>query len=496
MAGDSFTRREALLTAAAIGLAGMGVSAAKAAPGAAAPQPAKKNPIIGIQTGPPPLATGDLDKVLDELRTRGGVNALFPFIYTHTASTAAMTNVPTFKGGNFATPHMEFYKNTKLTLADMRAPDFGDVDLFARIIPAAKKHGMKTFAWILEDHDHAPSPAWAKMYEMDVHDRRAEKHPAGACYNHPDYICFVLGLVEDYTRSYDIDGLMWANERQGGLFNALGAWAHGESSDPSAATCFCEFCQKKGKEMGIDVARARQGFLALEDYVKAGRANKRPRDGYFVTFFRLLLNYPELLAWENLWTSSRFALQTQIYKLVKSIKPQLPVGTHIWHTVSFSPFHRAEMDYAQIAKFTDFIKPVLYNNCAGERMKSFIDSVGQNVFGDIPKADMLGLMYELLNYKEAPYDTVLGTGFSPDYVMRETKRTVDGAPGKDVWPGIDIDVPVVEGASKCTAEGVKQAVLAAFKGGATGLILSRNYPEMTPEHLSGAGAALKELGFA
>jgi hypothetical protein len=41
---------------------------------------------------------------------------------------------------------------------------------------------------------------------------------------------------------------------------------------------------------------------------------------------------------------------------------------------------------------------------------------------------------------------------------------------------------------------VKQAVLAIFKGGGTGVILSRNYIEMIPEHLSGAGAALKELG--
>jgi hypothetical protein len=33
-----------------------------------------------------------------------------------------------------------------------------------------------------------------------------------------------------------------------------------------------------------------------------------------------------------------------------------------------------------------------------------------------------------------------------------------------------------------------------FKGGATGIILSRNYTEMKPENLSGAGGALRELG--
>jgi hypothetical protein len=41
---------------------------------------------------------------------------------------------------------------------------------------------------------------------------------------------------------------------------------------------------------------------------------------------------------------------------------------------------------------------------------------------------------------------------------------------------------------------VKAAVKAAFSGGASGVILSRNYVEMNPANLAGAGAALDELG--
>jgi hypothetical protein len=59
---------------------------------------------------------------------------------------------------------------------------------------------------------------------------------------------------------------------------------------------------------------------------------------------------------------------------------------------------------------------------------------------------------------------------------------------------VDIDVPVESGAGHCTPESVGQAVKAVFKGGAQGIILSRNYIEMKPENLSGAGAALRELG--
>jgi hypothetical protein len=153
------------------------------------------------------------------------------------------------------------------------------------------------------------------------------------------------------------------------------------------------------------------------------------------------------------------------------------------------------MDYAAMAKYSDYIKPVLYSNCAGDRMRSFTDSVGANVFGDVPRAAMLEVFYNMLDYKEAPYDRVRAAGFSSDYLRRETRRCLDDAGGAvQVWPGIDVDVPVPAGASQRTPEGVKNDIIAAFQGGATGVVLSRLYYEMDLNNLAGAGAALKELG--
>ena len=53
-----------------------------------------------------------------------------------------------FHGGNFATPHPQYYKNT--VLKDTRAPDHGNLDILAEVLPAAKKRGMKIICW-LED---------------------------------------------------------------------------------------------------------------------------------------------------------------------------------------------------------------------------------------------------------------------------------------------------------------------------------------------------------
>lgn len=80
-------------------------------------------------------------------------------------------------------------------------------------------------------------------------------------------------------------------------------------------------------------------------------------------------------------------------------------------------------------------------------------------------------------------------------MRRETARAVSAVEGRcRIYPGIDIDIPTGEQDVKCTREGVRAAVLAAFAGGAEGVVLSRKYSEMQLEHLAGAGDAMRELG--
>jgi hypothetical protein len=47
--------------------------------------------------------------------------------------------------------------------------------------------------------------------------------------------------------------------------------------------------------------------------VLASRKGVRPGDGGYVEFWRLMLRYPEMLAWESLWTSSLRDAQKAIY---------------------------------------------------------------------------------------------------------------------------------------------------------------------------------------
>jgi hypothetical protein len=464
----------------------------------AAAAPPKR--MIGIQVGAISFLDEGVEQVLDIFQQRAYVNTLFLAVFTYGRGIAGR-QVPgqplpdhgkqeydlNYHGGNFATPHPQYYKDTALKAEDTRAPDYPGVDTITSVVPAAKKRGMRTILWA-EDVFRNDLPNIDKLQEYDVHGRRG----ARLCFNNPNVTNFLLGLVEDYARSYDVDGIMWCSERMGPLNNAIRA------GGAERASCFCQFCLSKARRLGINFERAREGYLALEGFLKSVSGGKRPVDGCYVTFWRIILRYPEILAWETLWNDSLRETYQALHSKVKSVKPDMLCGWHIFHSNSFSPMFRAEQDLQELSKYSDFLKMVMYHNCAGPRMASYIDGIHSGVFADFPKEELLEFEYRVLNYKERGYEQIPYTGFSSDYVYRESKRAVDGAAGTKtlIWPGIDIDIPTAANQSKCTPQGTKDAVTAAFRAGAQGVILSRKYSEMRLANLSGAGEAIKELNLA
>src|SRR5205823_3109259 len=308
------------------------------------------------------------------------------------------------------------------------------------------------------------------------------------CFHNPEVQAFWLALTEDYVSSYPIDGVMWGSERQGPFGNAIGAVHGGAGTNPFEVACFCDFCRQEAKSRGIDVQRAIEGYGKLAALVRNGRAASRLSDGYFVSYWRLLVQYPEILAWEKLWNDGQKNTYANIYRVAKSIRSDVAVGWHIWHNNSFSPFFRAEQDYAEFRKYSDFLKVVMYNNCGGPRLASYANSVRRTIFGDFSPEEVLGLTYKVQNFQEANLPELSRKALSADYVERETRRAVAGVsaesePGAGtrntvkIWPGIDIDIPTGQDEKKTEPQDVRDAVRAALGAGANGLILSRKYSE-------------------
>ena len=226
--------------------------------------------------------------------------------------------------------------------------------------------------------------------------------------------------------------------------------------------------------------------------MKAALAGQRPSDGYFVEFWRLLVEYPEIIAWDRLFDLGKHQVLAEVRAAVKAVNPKLEVGFHIEHVNSFNPIFRATRSYADLAAKADFLKVVVYNNCGGERYQRFIENVGSTVFRDVPKDELLRFNNHLLGYgDEAGLEALPTAGLSPDYVARETKRALAGVAGKcRVLPGIDIGIPTGEHSRKASPEDTYAAVAAALKAGADGVMLSRKYSEMRLDNLAAAGRAV------
>lgn len=481
--------------------------------------------LIAIQVGAASFVDEGVNGVLDTVQDRGGVNTLF--IATPTASRGTGgRQIPghplpdhgvqeydyDWVGGNYATVHPEYYGNTVIGAAG-RAPDHPDLDLLADVIPAAQSRGIQSYAWIEEAGYsgvlHA-YPNFPKVLEVDVWGR-----PTGRpCFNNPDYRNWHLGITEDYAKSYDLDGLAWCSERPGPLNLAM--------QRPVTAkdiSCFCRHCQVIARDQGINVESAKAGFQKILDWSAGITAGAKDFDGAFTSFWRILLRHPEVLAWQNLWTESQRQLYRDIYGVAKASKPTIQVGWHVQHDISFSPFYRADQDFAELSKCSDFIKVVSYNNCGGPRLHSWIASIGKALFADATPTEIYPLMLKLLNLEEGDYDTLPQRGLSADYVRKEAARARASARGEcKIYSGIDIDIaneftePDPRDFSRraealvrtfktqaevdalnlatSTREQVRDAVNAAFDGGADGVVLSRKYSEMMLDNLVGAGDAV------
>ncbi len=462
----------------------------QAAPVPQAAAPGRDRKIIILQLDAQGFIKQGIEKLLDTVRQRAGVNGLLLDTFWLSRS----------EGGHMGAIHAQYYEDIGIRVKDLWAPDPKGLDVLAALAGPTKQRGM-TRTCIIKDILPDKLPGAEKLCERDFNGAQAET----TCKNNPLYRNLVLGAVEDAISSYDVDGVMYMAERQGAFTDTLGMRFRGKQrGQPGSRTCFCQFCRAKGGKLGIRFERVKAGFEELERFVSAGRGRKRPADGYYVTLWRLMLRYPELLMWEHLWHDSFRELLRLLHARVKAVRPGVLFGSHIWPNHSMNPVFRAEQDLSEMAAYHDFIKVPLYYNCGGPRMASYIESVSETVWGDVPPDELLQYHYRVLNYDEAPYKDLRRAGLYRSFVYRESKRAMDGARGAavSILPGIEIDIPLLRAdlagapaeVARCTREGVKDVVKQAFRAEVPGVILSREYTEMRPENLSGVGDAIRELG--
>ena len=474
-----------------------------ALPALAAAEPQPQTPFNAIQMGPHTMLDEGIEHSLDLIQETAAINAVMIYSHTYHGDIRKPPQLLAPDHGIAPRPmrgrrlpavwvkhHEQYYKNTTLRHQTPDASyEYADRDLFREVREPARRRGMKLYARILE----GPSPTIenrSKVLTRDVYGKTVNV----ACWNHPEYRAWWNDTVEDLFRTYDLDGFQWGAERMGPLMNVILPW------NDSAPTCFCEHCVSRGKAHGIDPERARKGFDDLFVYVRALVAGTlKPPSGAFTGFLGILIRYPEILAWEYQYRQAREEVQAGMYRTIKSIKPSADVGWHVDHQPSsWDLVYRAEMSYAEMAPYSDFIKFIAYHDVLGPRIRYwYLERFQKTILREIPLEESLELYYRLFGYDpkvEPKLDELAHKGFSPDYVFRETRRSVASAEGKTkIYTGIGFDVPWGNTHLGADPEAVYECVRKAFEAGAGGIVVSREYEEMRVPNLKAVGRAIREL---
>jgi hypothetical protein len=497
---SSLGRREFMRGAASISA----IAQAQQRPADAQRNARPATPFVGIQIGPHSLFDEGIDRCLDFIQETAAINALLVYSQTYhmemrrplqTLAQDHAVPVKDLRGRKlplvWMKPHEQFYSGTVLRHQKIDSSfEFADRDLFAELLQPVRKRGMKLYARILEGSGPLAMEGIGNFSKVLIRDVYGRPRPV-ACWNNPDYKAWWTSTVEDMFRSYELDGLQWGAERHGPLMNVL------LSGTPPF--CFCEHCQARGRLNGINLDRARQGFQELHALVRSVQQGTPRSTGTFTALLRVLLRYPEVLSWEYQYRLSREEICQSIYGTVKSIKPQAQVGWHVDHQQSsWDQVYRAEVTYGEMAVYSDFIKPIVYHDILAPRVRWWVlDRLQKSVLNEIPLDESLDLYYAFFGYdrkKEPSVNDLDHSGFSPDYVYRETKRTVTESAGKaKVYPGIGFDVPWNGQHYPSDAEKVYEATRKGFEAGADGIVVSREYDEMRLANLKAVGRAVRAM---
>ncbi len=452
---------------------------------------------VGIQIGAISFIDEGLDQVLDILQEKAGVNALMISALSWSIGNAGRAafgfpdhgaqEVDNLRGGGFFQPDPRYYRNARR--AQFAAPDelYAGFDCLADVIPAARKRGMAVYTYYCETSSSAIRSIWQPGFQ-DFLDRdhlgRVATRPSLL---NPQYRAFWHSVFADWLNNHDLRGIMWGVERQSPLMDIF----RGDST-----TGFDQYYVAEARARHIDVERALAGYRAVEDLLRRVRAGERPRDGVFVLLLRALLHHPEVLMWEKMWLDSHHTFYRELAGLVKFYDPGYEFGLGIWQVINtYNPYLRAQYDQSQYAPYADWFKPVLYHTPAGARFADFAASWQGAVLADASPdgaydalAALLGLDDFAASREESPM-----AGFKPDYVKEWTSRLI-GDTGKPVYPGIGVGVGHHGASKEITPQEIREGVLAGLDGGASGIMISRNYSEAELRNLAAVGDALRERG--
>ena len=287
-----------------------------------------------------------IEAELDRMQELGGINAN-AFSHHHVARQYRPNFSPkTDENGNvitdiFVKTDPKLYKNKEW---GYRNPEhtYANLDILDELGEAGASRDMEVYARILEPYVITGAiPGFEEFAEVGSYGEKGKN----VCYNHPGYITYWDNVIEDLIVNHPtLHGFKFGQERGGPFF---------ESLKDNSALCFCKHCVKKAKKRGIDVEEARKGFNAIREYARAANEGKKPANGFFTTYLRILSEYPAVFKYERFMKDSREEQRKRMFYQIKKLNPKVQVGWHIDHSMSWSLGMKTFWYYEDMHPYSD-----------------------------------------------------------------------------------------------------------------------------------------------
>ncbi len=315
-----------------------------------------------------------------------------------------------------------------------------------------------------------------------------------SCVNIPDWRIFQMSLHAEIFKQHPyLSGFLFMHERHSPFLPIFGPGSWIGEFNPG---CFCPHCRKLGEERGIDADKAREGFKALVDLYR-NKPGDVLRDGAMVALWRIICEYPEVMAWEKLQWDSYHNYRIDIAKAIRSVRPDASIGYHFQHNGLFGNLPWRAGDIPENAKdFADWVKPSIYPGCSGARYYGLLKKANETWLMDMDMQTAHETLSGWFNRSPENGQEMLDnpsreqSAFTPQWAEKETRRITEGVAPLPNHAGLGIGIPGGEKAD--TPELISACAEACFKGGAKGIMISRHYSEVRPELLKAAGDVIRK----
>lgn len=381
------------------------------------------------------------------------------------------------------------FRHTRLRFADgLPSAEYASRDIFSELAAPAAKRGVKVFARVLEPGRldvKGRVHGFDEVTSIDVYGN-PQNEP---CRNNPNYRNWAVAMATDVVGPYELDGYQWGSERSSPLSEVL--------TRAKAPVCFCRLCKHRARKAGIHVERAQRGFTALHRLMQSLTPGASSVDESPLSLvLGLLLRYPEILAWDHQWRLALDEVAESVFLGVKAVRPKAIVGRHLAsNATTLDPIFRAANDYPKMAAHADFLKPILYQDVMGPRLRDTAENWSSGIFRGLRSEGVLDLLKAFNGYGKAVMETrsvLEGAPLSAEYVGYETRRIHALCKGRaKIFAGIGVNVPHRVGKtflpSSLDLEGITASVEQAILAGAQGVVASREYDEMSMPALRAFG---------